>query len=249
MRRTLSVACAIALLQVLAPTLAHGQEGFFFGPPRTKLALRSGAMLYAGGGDLFDFFRSELTLSRGDMRGPSAAGELGIYVGPRLDLVLSAGISAAEATSEVRDWVDENDLPITQTTSLRVAPVTASLRFYPLSRGRRISSLAWVPARTSPYLGVGGGAAWYWLRQTGEFVEEDPETESAVIFSDDYGSNSAAAIGHVFGGVEHWVTQRMGLSLEARYNVGKATPRDDFRDWDSLDLSGLQLSLGASFRW
>ena len=249
MRRTLSLACTTALLLALAPTLVVGQEGFFFGPPRTQLAIRTGAMLHSAGGDLFDFFRSELTLDRVDMLGPFVTGEVGIRTTPRLDEVLGLGTSRVEASSEVRDWVDENDLPIAQTTTLRVVPFTASLRFYPLNRGRQISSLAWIPDRTTPYIGVGGGAAWYRLRQEGEFVQEDPETDSGIIFADSYVSNSAVAVGHVFGGVEHWITQRVGIGLEGRYSVGKATPEGDFRDWDNLDLSGFQLSFGALFRW
>ncbi len=249
MRRTLLVACwAIAVLLTLA-TPASGQEGFFFGPPRTKVALRSGLMLHRAGGDLFDFFRSELTLDRSDMLGPSATGEVGIYAAPRLDLVLGVGVSRAEPSTEVRDWLDENDQPIRQTTLLQVVPVTASLRFYPLSRGRRISSLAWIPARTTPYIGAGGGIAWYRLRQSGEFVQEDPETDSGVIFADDFASSSTLGIGHVFGGVEYWWTKGSGISLEGRYNFARATPEGDFSDWDTLDLSGLQLSLGVLFRW
>ncbi len=249
MRRILSAASAFVLVLLLTPSAAAAQEGFFFGPPRTQLTLRPGMMLHGAGGDLFHFFRSELTLGRGDLVGPSLAGEIGIFGSSRMDLLVSFGVSSAEAGSESRDWLDEDDQPIEQTTSLRVMPLTASLRFYPLSRGQRISSLAWIPARTTPYLGAGGGVAWYRLRQVGDFVEVDPQTDTAVIFSDDYLSSSSTGIGHVFGGVEHWLSRRVGLSLEGRYTIGKATPGGDFQSWDSLDLSGFQVSLGASYRW
>lgn len=244
MRHIVSAASAIALLLAFSPSAVVAQEGFFFGHPKTTLTIRSGAMLHTTGGDLFDFFKSELIVDRGDFRGPAVLGELGLYLLPRVDLAVGLGVSSVETTSESRNWLDSDDQPILQTTTLRVVPLTASFRIYPLNRGRRVSSLAWIPHRTVPYVGAGGGVAWYRLRQVGDFVTEDGQ-----IFADDYASNASTAVGHVLAGVEHWLTPRVGLSLEGRYTVGDATPAGDFTDWESLDLSGLQLSIGASFRW
>jgi hypothetical protein len=124
-------------------------------------------------------------------------------------------------------------------------PVTVSVRFYPLSRGRGISDLAWLPARTTPYVGGGGGLAFYRLQQYGDFVSQDDYS----IFTDQWESNGRAAIGHVFAGMDHWFSPRVGLNIEGRYTLGSASPGDDFASFESVDLSGLQMGVGLALRW
>ena len=243
----LTLFAAILLIPAL-PGASHAQDGFMLGQPEVQVNLRAGPLLHRAGGDLLEFFQSELTLERDDFRAPSFSGEFMMVVHPRIDLALGAGWSKAESTSEFREFVEEvdgEDVPIRQTTSLRVLPVTASLRFYPLSRGRSISELAWIPARTTPYLGGGGGFAWYRLRQYGDFVSQT----DLSIFTDDWESKSRTTVGHLFAGVDHWFTPRVGANLEGRYNFGSATPGNDFAGWESVDLSGLQVGVGLALRW
>lgn len=231
------------------PLDLHGQDGFLFGPPRMELTVRAGSMLHHAGGDLFEFFLTELTLDRKDFRAPAMSAEVAIYAHPRVDVVAGVGFSSLERRSEFRAWEDEETgLPIEQTTTLRVVPMTASARIYPLPRGRRISSLAWIPARTTPFVGVGGGISWYSLRQVGDFVSE-PEPGSAIIFSDDYGDRGTAGTLHALAGLQHWLSPRFGLNLEGRYTIASATPAEDFTNWDELDLGGLQVGFGLSYRW
>jgi hypothetical protein len=246
-KRGLILIVAASLVPAL-PDAVHAQDGFMLGQPEAQVNLRAGPMLHRAGGDLFRFFESELTLERSDFRAPAIAGEFAMVVHPRIDLMLGASWSKAETTSEFREYVEEvdgEDVPIRQTTSLRVLPVTASLRFYPLSRGQSVSELAWIPARTTPYLGGGGGFAWYSLRQYGDFVSQS----DLSIFSDDWESGSRATVGHLFAGVDHWLTPRLGLNLEGRYNFGSAKPENDFLGWESIDLSGMQVGIGLALRW
>ena len=261
-KRGLILATAVMLFPA-EPTAVQAQDGFMFGQPKAQLTLRAGPVLYKAGGDLFDFFQSELTLDRSDFRAPAIGGDIAIVVHPRLDVALGAAWSQSESRSASFDsscigteyectYVDtETDLPIEQTTTFRVIPVIASVRFYPLSRGRRISELAWVPARLTPYVGGGGGVGWYRLLQSGEFVAKEimDGEEVALIFPADLESSGRAAVGQLFAGVDHWFTPRAGLNVEARYTFGSATPGYDFVGWDSIDLSGLQLGVGLAVRW
>lgn len=239
---------ALALLLGPLATELHAQDGYLLGRPQGQLTLRAGPVLHRADSDIFDFFRSELTLDRGDFRAPAVAGELGLYLHRRVDLVLGGGWSETESQSEFRDFVEEapdgSDMPIQQVTSLRVVPVTASVRFYPLSRGQSISELAWVPARAVPYLGAGGGVAWYRLQQSGDFVADD-----LSIFTASFTSSGRAAIGHAFAGLDYWFAPRVGLNVEGRYTVGSAEPKADFATWDSIDLNGAQLGVGLTLRW
>jgi len=247
MRKRYLLLIAASLVPAL-PDAVRAQDGFMLGQPEIQVNLRAGPMLHRAGGDLLGFFQSELTLDRDDFRAPAVAGEFGTVVHPRIDLIVGAAWSKAETTSESRDYVEEVDgvdVPIRQTTSLRVLPVTASLRFYPLARGRAVGELAWIPSRTTPYVGGGGGFAWYQLRQHGDFVSQT----DLSIFSDDWESKGRTTVGHLFGGVDHWFTPRLGLNLEGRYTFGSAKPDNDFLGWDSVDLSGLQVGVGLALRW
>ena len=247
-KRSLSLAIAAALLFPAAPVAVHAQDGFMFGQPKAQLTLRAGPMLHRAEGDLLGFFQSELTLDRGDFRAPALSGEVAVVVEPRVDLALGVAWSNVETRSESRDYVEEVDgvdVPIEQTTALRVIPVTVSIRFFPMARGSGISELAWVPARTTPYVGGGGGVSFYRLRQYGDFVAN----EDLSIFSDDWESSGYATTGHLFAGVDHWFTPRAGLNIEGRYMFGSAKPDDDFLGWHSVDLSGLQLGIGLALRW
>lgn len=238
----------LATAVLLFPAASHAQDGFMFGQPKGQLTLRAGPVLHRAGGDLLNFFQSELTLDRGDFRAPAIGGEIAFVVHPSLDIAVGAGWSNVESGSESRHYwedIDGEDVPIRQTTALRVIPVTATLRYYPLSRGQSISQFAWVPARTTPYLGVGGGMAWHRLQQWGDFVQESDLT----IFTDSWESNSRSGIAHVLAGVDHWFSPRFGLNAEGRYTFGSATPAGDFASWDSIDLSGLQLGVGLAVRW
>lgn len=247
MRKRYLFLVAASLVPAL-PDAVRAQDGFMLGQPEIQVNLRAGPMLHRAGGDLFSFFQSELTLDRDDFRAPAVAGEFSMVVHPRIDLLLGAAWSKAETTSEFRDYLEEvdgEDVPIRQTTSLRVLPVTASLRFYPLSRGQSVSDLAWIPSRTTPYIGGGGGFAWYRLRQYGDFVSET----DLSIFTDDWESKGRTQVGHLFAGVDHWLTPRFGLNVEGRYHFGSAKPDNDFLGWESVDLSGLQVGVGLALRW
>lgn len=251
---------ASALLSLIpsVPADVHAQNGFLFGKPKAQLTLRAGPVMHRAGGDVFELFRTDLTLDRGDFRAPAIGGEVSAVVHPRLDLTLGASWSKVDTRSASLasdcvgseyecTYVDDNGAPIEQMTTLRVIPVTASVRYYPLSRGQGISELAWVPSRTTPYIGGGGGLAWYRLAQTGEFVAEDEE--GAFIISDDFVSGGRGIIGHVHAGVDHWFTARLGANVEGRYTFGSAKPDGDFYGWDSIDLSGMQLGIGLALRW
>jgi hypothetical protein len=243
-RGPLAALAALSLLLPVTTAPAQAQDGFLFGRPDVQLTLRAGPMLHRAQSDLFDFITSELTLNRGDFRAPAVGGELSVTVHPQLDLSLGLAFAGTERRSEFRDWVGDDDLPIEQVTTLRTVPLSLSSRYYPLSRGRSVSSLAWVPARTTPYVGAGVDLTWYRLQMEGEFVHPD-----LSITYQDYRTNGRAATVHARAGLDHWFTPRVGLNLEGRYTHGSGSPEDDFIGYNSLDLSGVHAAVGLSVRW
>lgn len=254
MRARGPVLTAVLLGSALAAAPVHAQNGFLFRRPVASLTLRAGPVMHTAGGDVFDFMQTELTLERGDFRAPAFGAELAVRLSDRFDVTLGILRSETNTRSESREFVEEvegeEDRPIRQTTRFMTLPITSSLRFYPLSRGVRISELAWVPAKTTPYIGVGAGVVPYRLQQEGDFVDR----QDLSIFTDDIGSKGTGWTAHALAGLDHWLTPHVAVNLEARYALGSATPEDDFRggpggEWERIDLGGFQAGAGLSFRW
>jgi hypothetical protein len=227
-----------------APAPASAQDGYLFKPPAVTLSLRAGSSIPDASDAIHNFLTRELTLDRKDFIGFALGGDLAVRLNDRADLVLGVAHARTSADSEFRNWVGEDDLPILQTTSLSRTPLTVSMRFFPLQRGRSVGEHAWVPAGAAPYFGVGGGMVWYTLEQEGEFL--DVATEE--IFPDHFYSSDIGPLGQVFGGLEWWPATRLGLTLEARYSWGAAALSEDF-DFDRIDLRGAQLMAGISTRF
>ena len=247
-RRTAALsALAIALTFTITGTAAaqRSGDGFLFKPPRGTLVLRGGFAHASAGSDIFSFATDELTLGRGDFSGPTVGADIALHVTPRLDLVIGAAYAGRSARSEFRDWVDQDDRPIEQTTSFRRVPVTASAKLYLTARGRSIGRFAWLPARYTPFIGVGGGAMWYRFSQEGDFVD----FETLDVFADELESSGWTATAHALGGIDVSLTPRLALTGEARYSYAKANLSEDFEGFDRIDLSGISTTIGLSIRF
>jgi hypothetical protein len=235
--------CALIFLPV---GLSAQSRDYLLGMPYGSLTLRGGFAFARGGSDIFDEMTRDLTLDGGDFHSPAGAVDLAIRVMPRLDLVIGAGYGRSSATSEYEDFVGTDDLPIVQETEFTRIPVTGSVKYYLTERGRRVGSLAFVPASFSPYVGAGGGATWYRFAQQGEFVN----FETLDIFFTNLESDGWAWTWHAFGGIEKAIVPRLALVAEARYSFGSAELDPLAYDgYEDIDLSGLQASLGFQVRF
>ncbi|HEU5208978.1 MAG TPA: hypothetical protein VFU06_06155 [Longimicrobiales bacterium] len=238
-------------VSLLVPAQVLAQDGFLFDEPRVTLSVRGGHHMASAGSDLYDEFFELLTLERGDFSGFTVMGDLGVRLTSNLDLVGSIGWIDTEAGSESRTHIGFDDEPIAQTTSLRRMPVAATLKYYPLDRGRSISSHAWIPAHFTPYVGVGVGTTKYQLQQEGEFVnyatcDEDNacEISELVLDSDGWGRTL-----HLAGGADYWLTTRFGVTADVRYQWGSAELSSSYQGFEDIDLGGLQGTVGLSVRF
>lgn len=240
----------VLLLGAAAPvaTSAQGRD-FLFGTPRATFTFRAGLhMPRAGSGDgtqsLWDLTRSELTVDTRDLAGASIGGDLAIRATTRLDLLLSVGYTSSRTRSEFRDWVDQDDLPIEQTTEFSIRPVTVGVKAYLKDRGRAIGRFAWVPETWNPYVGVAGGIVSYRFVQHGDFVD----FETLEIFGDRFYSRDRGATVHLFSGMDVAVNGRILFMGEAKYGFASAPLSTDFVGFPDLDLAGLQVTFGIGFR-
>jgi hypothetical protein len=216
---------------------------FLFGRPSGTLGLRVSWLTGRAGSDWYDFVTDQLTLERKNFNGPGFGTDLGITLGPRVDLMIGFDYSQSTTASEYRRFVDNNRLPIEQTTLLRNANISGGVKFALTERGREIGRLAWVPRKVVPFVGAGGGMTWFQVRQNGDFVDY----VDFSVFSDVFESRGITPSAHAFGGVDVRVLRRAYVTFDARYIWAAGDLGADWIDFDPIDLSGLRVSAGFNF--
>ena len=245
------IRASVLLLVATFPLLPSGTsaqqgsgQGFLFKQPTIQLGLRGGYTVARAGGPVLDFARNELTLNKRDFDASSWGLELAVRAQERLDIAFDVRFSKSEVGSEMRDWEDQDGLPIQQTTTFVRVPITVSAKFYFRDRGRAISRFVWIPEKCAPFLGAGGGFAWYRFKQAGDFKD----ALSFDILSLTLESSGAAPTAHVFAGVDVSISPRFLWTVEARYALSGADTGSAF-DFDNIDLSGFQATIGISARF
>ena len=228
-----------------SPTYAQGNgEGFLFKQPGFQLGFHAGYERARAGGAVLNRALDDFTLNKRDFDASSWGLESAFRGSERLDIALDVRFSMSQAGSESRPYVDLDNLPIQQTTTLIRIPVTVSTKFYLRDRGRAVSQFVWIPERWTPFVGVGGGLGWYRLEQEGDFVEEP----SLDILNLTLESSGSAPVAHVFAGVDISISPRFLWTLEGRYALGGAETGPAF-NFDHLDLSGFQATIGLAARF
>lgn len=233
-----------ALHLVPSPLSAQDDPDFLFGRPSVTVGLHGGWSMPSGSGEIFEFVRERLTVDPGDFDSFLFGGEIAWRWTERLDVTASLEYASASVRSEFRDWVDQDDRPIEQTTDLSRLPLTVSVKGYLFERGREIGRLAWVPAGWSPYVGAGVGILWYDFAQEGDFVD----FETLDIFRDRFGSDGGTATAHVLGGVQLSLSRRVLVRGEYRHSWATAELSEDFVNFDPMDLGGGRLTVGVAVR-
>ena len=244
-RRGLLLAAIAWVSSSPAASAQAGGPGFLFRKPMMSIGIKGGYARAQAGSEVFDFAREELTLDIGDFSSSAWGAEVAVRATERLEVAGEVGVARSRTWSEFRDWVDLDDLPIEQSTTFLRVPVTLSLKYYFRDRGRSVSDFAWIPGKWSPYIGAGGGALWYLFEQEGAFVD----FQTLDIFDALYKSEGMTSTAHVFTGVGVSLSPRVVLTGEGRYSWGRAEMGTDFVDFDQIDLSGFQATVGLSFRF
>ncbi len=232
---------------VAFPLPALGQTpspDFLFRSPRGSFGIHGGYAVPIAGGDVFGDTFDWLTLGRSDLSSATLGADLAVVLSERLDLALDLGYASRTTRSEFREWVDTDDQPIEQETYFRRIPLTANVRWYFRDRGRSIGRFVWVPSKWSPYIGAGGGWVWYLFEQEGDFVD----FETLEIFFDRFRASGGTGTLHAFAGAELSLNHRFLLRGEGRYSWAGADPGGDWFGYDTIDLSGFQVTIGIVVR-
>jgi hypothetical protein len=210
---------------------------FMLGRPRSFITFDGGFLFANAGSDVYTFIREQLTIDKQAFNAPVIGGRLGVALSPRVEVAVMYEQSEASTESEYRDFVDNQRLPITQTTGLKESHVAASVRWSLLPSGRRISRFAWIPRTVTPFVGAGAGAIKYTFEQYGSFVD----FQTLRVFDSTFRSEGWAPSAHAFAGADLRVWRRMYLSGEARYTWSSAALSDDFEGFDPITLAGVRV--------
>ena len=162
-----------------------------------------------------------------------------------MSLIFSLDYQRRTKDSMFREFVDENDLPITQSTRLEQLPLTGGIKFLLLPRGRSVGRFAWLPSRAVPYIGAGAGVLWYRFEQEGDFVDES----SLEIFPARLSSSGWAPTAYAGGGVDIHVLGSAFLTLDLRYSWAKPELDRDFVGFAPMNLSGLRTTAGLQWHF
>jgi opacity protein-like surface antigen len=246
MRTAVRAAAVVAAFAVAHPALAQDSgDGFRFHAPSGSWSFRGGYAMPSAGSDLFTFTTSNLTVNHNDFSAVDIGADLAFSITPRFDLTFDISYSGMNKGSEFRDFVDNNDQPIQQSTAFARTPITVNARYYLMDRGRQIGHFAWVPRFVAPYIGAGVGVMNYTFDQKGDFIDDS----TLAVFTDAFHSSGWAPMAQLLAGAEWSVTQGWALRTEARYLTASATPSSDFSGFHRIDLSGWTTSVGFFVRF
>ena len=220
-----------------SPVQPSAPGDFMLGRPKGFLAVDGGFLFANAGSDLYDFVTEQLTLDKKAFNAPIVGLRLGALITPRLEVGVLVEQSRTSVTSEYRDFVDNNQLPITQTTGLQEYQVAANLRWSLVPSGRRISRFAWIPRTVTPFVGAGAGAIKYRFEQYGSFVD----FQTFKVFNSSFRSEGWAPSAHAFVGADLRVYRRIYVTGEARYTWSSAPLGQDFVDFDPISLAGVRV--------
>ncbi|MEO5814511.1 MAG: hypothetical protein ABIT20_04440 [Gemmatimonadaceae bacterium] len=241
---SLAVATALALGLALPAYAQHGGDGYLFHAPNVRFSLRGGYDHANANSELFDQAVKDLSLNKSDFSGLTLGTEIAFALGSRVDLSLDVGYSRAQKGSDFRHFEDNNNLPIEQTTTFQRVPVMGNLRFYLSPPGRTVGRLAWIPSKVVPWVGAGAGTMWYRFEQAGDFVD----FQTSNVFTSTFQSSGWTPAVQGMGGVDISITPLLALRGEGRYVWAKAPLGRDFSGFNRIDLSGVQGTLGLTFR-
>jgi hypothetical protein len=218
---------------------------FRFGAPKGFIGFRIGKYFPRAHSDIYNMLTTQLTLKKKDFRAWDFGIDGGVNLEKRVDLIFSMDYQRRSKDTEFRDYLDENDLPITQTTELQQLPLTGGIKFLPVPRGRKVGQYAWLPSSIVPYISAGAGVLWYKLEQNGDFVDD----VTLEIFPARLKSSGWTPTAYAGGGVDIKITKYTYLILDLRYSWAKPELGRDFVSFNPMDLSGLRVAAGLQWHF
>ncbi len=165
----------------------------------------------------------ELGYNIDHLNSATVGGEWLFPIGAFLEGGVGVSYYARTIPSFYPELVNNDGSDITQNIRLRIVPITASVRFFPL--GRR--------APVQPYIGAGLGVFLWRYSETGDFVDAQQN-----VFSANFAQSGTTAGPIIMGGVRFPVARAFAFGAEVRYQKADAALSSDFVG-SRIDLGGI----------
>ncbi|MDQ2665508.1 MAG: outer membrane beta-barrel protein [Gemmatimonadota bacterium] len=248
--RIMVAAGALLLVSATAPPMyaQSSGDGYLFHTPQGRLSLRAGYDHANANSDVFAQSVDLLTLKKSDFSGFTLGAEAAYSLGSRFELSADLGFTHKTTGSEYRKFIDNNNLPIEQSTTFDRVPLTVNARFYLTEPGRSIGKLAWIPNKVVPWIGAGAGGMFYRFRQQGDFVDYQNNNVFNTSQNDPFDANAWTNMYQAMAGADFSLSPHLAVRLDSRYLWAKAPLANGFSGFDRIDLSGVQGTLGLTYR-
>jgi hypothetical protein len=150
-------------------------------------------------------------------------------------LLFGSSFYDGKTTQAYLDWVDASGREIRHVTNLQVWDITAAF-VWRLGQGGVV-----------PYLGAGGGFLYWYLEESGDFIDfGDPDLP--IVFAR-YRASGWTYEGFGMVGLDVNLGYRWSFFVEGRYRVSDDELSDDFAGMGTLDLSGTEFTAGLSWNF
>lgn len=233
----------VAAAAILAPSVAQAQISRVSSSSDKKqaigfsvgyFALRSESSRVSG--DVLFTDLDSLAFNIKDFNGASFGAEWLIGLGDFIEAGVGGSFYQRTVPSVYRNFTNTNGNEIAQDLKLRVAPLTATVRFLPIGR-----------KGVAPYVGAGVGVFNWRYSETGEFVDFTDNT----VFRSNYTASGNAVGPVVLGGVRVPVGDSMTVGGEVRYQKaeGDTKPAETGLLDNKIDLGGWTTSFTMHFRF
>ena len=184
-------------------------------------------------GDVLVINRQYLLFDFGDFNGLLVGGDWSFALGEYLEAGAGFGYYQATVPAIYEEWVNNDGSEIEQDLKLRIMPLTAVVKIFPLGAKRAFQ----------PYVGGGLGVYFWRYSETGEFLATDDS-----IFDASY-VQSGTSFGPVaVFGVRGRVSESALIGIEGRYQWGTTDLSEDFLG-PKLDLGGFSILATFGYRF
>lgn len=226
------IALAVPLGDAAAQSSYHGP-----GAPRNVLRFEVGLFSPNGDSTYWNDKELEFTGGAGDFDDLSVGFDYLRLFNERIGLLVSTGFWEGEARQSYLDFTDQFGAPVRHTTTLEIFSLN-------------VGFLAFLGPRSwpvIPYLGAGGGFYFYDLRESGDFINFT--LPQPVVFSDTFRDDGITLGYYGQAGLEVPLSPTWSIDVEGRWQWAEDELGGDFDGFGSLDLSGSEFRVGASWKF
>jgi Outer membrane protein beta-barrel domain len=230
-KRTRVIIALAGLLVASMPALAQG--GRYYPERAGAFRVHMGAVQLEGESEYWESKEQDFTGSIDDFEDFSFGASFLLPLHRHLSLDFSGSVFEGDSTNAYRDFEDNFGDSIRHDTTLGIASATLGLMVH----------FTGPDTVVQPYVGVGGGAYFWYLTEEGDFIDRDLD-----IFFAELESDGVAFGWYGLAGLEVPISPHFALFGEGRWTQADDELEGDFESFGDLDLSNLEFAVGFSWR-